>query len=142
MPDTYAAFIGVLDATKALSNLTFDTALTATQNMVTCPRWPAKVVNPPRPLNITKTSAPVLLVNAYRDPATGYDAAIHIKAQIPGSVLLSRDGTGHGSLFADLSTPAIMIDYLTTGNPPADWTIVPSYFWQLPYNATQAAGEK
>lgn len=142
-PTTYAEFIGILDATRALSNLSFIPPTAINTMMPVCLKWPARVVDPPAPLNITGTSAPILLVNAFRDPSTGYDAAVRVKAQIPASVILSRDGAGHGSMFPSSLTPAtdIMTDYIITGKPPADWTIISSNYWQMPYNITQVAGD-
>ena len=48
-------------------------------------------------LQMKRPPATVLLVNAYYDPETSYDWAVALQDEIPGSVLLTRDGAGHTS---------------------------------------------
>ncbi|KIW84329.1 hypothetical protein Z517_03579 [Fonsecaea pedrosoi CBS 271.37] len=94
--------------------------------MLYCPRWPTAVSNPPKPLDIANTSAPVLLVNALWDPETPYSGAVNVQRQIGGSVLLTRHGEGHGSFLVDGGGEAmdIIMDYLLTGALPAPGTVV------------------
>jgi len=40
-------------------------------------------------------SATVLRINACSDPETAYECAVAFQKEIPGTVLLSRDGVGH-----------------------------------------------
>jgi pimeloyl-ACP methyl ester carboxylesterase len=93
-----------------------------------CPKWPAEVVNPPKPLDIANASAPILLVSSLLDPAAPYDGAVNVQRQIGGSVLLTRRGAGHGSMYAVRNGQAqdIMIEYFLTGKMPAPGTVVDS----------------
>lgn len=43
-------------------------------------------------------SAQIMIVNALWDPATGYDQVLNLRHQLEGSVLLTRNGGGHGRL--------------------------------------------
>jgi pimeloyl-ACP methyl ester carboxylesterase len=45
---------------------------------VGCPRWPTKVTNPPASLRTRNISAPIMIVNALWDPATGIDMALNL----------------------------------------------------------------
>ncbi|KAJ9607145.1 hypothetical protein H2200_008217 [Cladophialophora chaetospira] len=90
-----------------------------------CSKWPIPVVNPPARSEIANTSAPILLVNALWDPATPYDFAVNIQRQIPGSVLLTRKGNGHGSLFPwGGEAGDAMSQYFVSGKPPPAGTVV------------------
>lgn len=64
---------------------------------VGCARWPTKVTNPPASLRTRNISAPIMIVNALWDPASGYDMALNMHHQLEGSVLVTRYGEGHGS---------------------------------------------
>ena len=63
------------------------------------PSAPAGCATRPQRLHFTNDTVlpPVLLVNALRDFATGYAVAVSMHEQLPGSVLLTRNGTGHTS---------------------------------------------
>ena len=79
-----------------------------------CPKWPTKVKNPPnlQSPNVN-TSATIMVVNALWDPATGYDQAVAMHRHFPNSVLVARNGEGHGSWSAAWpETLKTMIDYL------------------------------
>jgi pimeloyl-ACP methyl ester carboxylesterase len=67
----------------------------AWQVVALCAAWPAAVGNPQHRLNIHRTP-PILIANSLHDPATGYEWATNVASQIPGSVLLTHDGWGHG----------------------------------------------
>ena len=123
--ETYAEFANRQKAEQALSCGDYNGATAESKWMIYCPKWPTEVVNPPKPLNIANTSAPVLLVNAIWDPATGYDGAVNVQRQIGGSVLLTRRGEGHGSMSSSIvgETQRLMIDYLITGKLPAAGTV-------------------
>jgi hypothetical protein len=62
--------------------------------LASCLGWPAPVVNPPHPANVTG-APPILIVNATHDPSTPYPWAVGLLTQIAGSVLLTREGDGH-----------------------------------------------
>ncbi|HET7421171.1 MAG TPA: alpha/beta hydrolase [Candidatus Dormibacteraeota bacterium] len=61
-----------------------------------CAFWPVKPKHADVHLTI-KGTAPILLVGATNDPATPYANAQSVTRQIPGSVLLTREGNGHTS---------------------------------------------
>jgi pimeloyl-ACP methyl ester carboxylesterase len=66
-----------------------------------CLGWPRPRTNPRHFLHI-KGAPPALIVNALHDPSTSYTWALNMQAQMPGSVLLTRNGDGHTSY---LSSP-------------------------------------
>jgi hypothetical protein len=77
-----------------------------------CKGWPVKSKNThPKDYVIPKTSAPVLIMHALWDDATPYEWAVSVNRKIMGSVLLTRDGEGHGSLGFHKSS-RVMLDYL------------------------------
>lgn len=78
---------------------------------IACKGWPTPLRNPPKDYRITNTSAPILLVHALWDDATPYQWAVAVNRKIAGSVLLTRDGEGHGSLGFN-KTRALMYAYL------------------------------
>ncbi|KAJ9637482.1 hypothetical protein H2204_004906 [Knufia peltigerae] len=90
-----------------------------------CKGWPTKVTNPPHDYKITNTSAPILLVHALWDSSTPYQWAVRVNRKIEGSVLLTREGEGHGSLAFD-STRKAMFDYLVdpVKNLPKPLTVI------------------
>lgn len=91
-----------------------------------CQSWPAPIVNPPKPLNITSISTNVLLVNALYDPQTPYKYAVSLQRAIEGSVLLTRDGDGHTSYTVHGDTQRAMDDYLINLTVPEHGTILDS----------------
>ena len=78
---------------------------------IACQRWPTNVTNPPKPMTVKGTAAPIMLVNALWDPATGYDGMLNVHRQIEGSVVVTRYGEGHGSQ-AYPETRKVMYEYL------------------------------
>ncbi|KAI4216141.1 MAG: hypothetical protein LQ351_001641 [Letrouitia transgressa] len=78
---------------------------------IACRRWPVPIRNPQAPINIT-ISAPVLMVHAMWDPAANYDMAVSMQQSIRGSVLLTRQGDGHGSYSLRGDTSAAMDRFL------------------------------
>ena len=63
-----------------------------------CAVWPVGPKNQAVRITINNT-APILLVGATNDPATPYEDAVAVADEIPGSVLLTREGNGHTSYF-------------------------------------------
>jgi pimeloyl-ACP methyl ester carboxylesterase len=73
----------------------------------------------------TRTSAPVLVVGNYFDPATHYQGAVAASRLLPNSRLLSYAGWGHAAYFIAFN-PCVndkVTDYLVTGRPPAPGTV-------------------
>jgi hypothetical protein len=126
--ETYDQWANRREAAVSLSGYDYYGPSMASARFLKCPIWPAPVVNPPKPLNIANTSAPVLLVNSLWDPACPFDGAVHVQRQIGGSILLARNGSGHGSWVVRSLGEAqdIMVDYFLTGKVPKAGTIVNS----------------
>lgn len=86
-----------------------------------CLGWPAR----PHRLQFANDTElpPVLLVNALHDLATGYAGAVSVHEQIPGSVLLTRNGTGHCTYSHRKESEAtkIMEDYLSIPEAAGAW---------------------
>jgi pimeloyl-ACP methyl ester carboxylesterase len=59
-----------------------------------CIGWPAPVNNPPREAHFNQNPPRMLMVNALYDPETSYTWAVALREQIPGAVLLTRNGDG------------------------------------------------
>jgi pimeloyl-ACP methyl ester carboxylesterase len=93
--------------------------------LVGCMHWPAAPANPPHPARI-QGAPPILLVNATHDPSTPYRWAHNVLHQIPGAVLLTRDGDGHtSSLLHPGRTSDAVARYLVTRRTPAPNTVYP-----------------
>ena len=73
----------------------------------------------------TRTSAPVLVVGNYFDPATRYQGAVTASHLLPNSRLLSYAGWGHAAFFIAFNTCVNdnVSNYLITGVPPAAGTV-------------------
>lgn len=93
-----------------------------------CIGWPVEIVNPPHILNqqAMRRTPPILLVNADHDPSTSYAMALSLKAQIPNSALLTREGDGHISYILHGEAAALIDAYLISGVLPLDGTVVKS----------------
>jgi pimeloyl-ACP methyl ester carboxylesterase len=91
-----------------------------------CMRWPVPLANPPHRFRI-RGAPPILLVGATHDPSTPYVWARGLHAQIPRSVLLTRDGDGHTSswLGPDSRTNDAIVHYLITRRTPRPGTVYP-----------------
>lgn len=98
-------------SSKTLSDLLYKNSLTnitapytrgVTQSyyyQTACLGWPAETSNPQRPLDtgLLAKVPPILLVNAQHDPSTSFVWASGIQNVLPGSVLVTRVGSGHTS---------------------------------------------
>ncbi|KAK7033833.1 Alpha/Beta hydrolase protein [Favolaschia claudopus] len=62
-----------------------------------CIKWPYPTSFPEHPLKVAPHSPPVVLISSQQDPATPLVGAQRVQQQIPGSVLMTRTGSGHGS---------------------------------------------
>jgi pimeloyl-ACP methyl ester carboxylesterase len=79
---------------------------------ILCAYWPVG----PKNLMVTLTisgAPPILLVGATDDPATPYADAVAVSHEIPGSVLLTREGNGHTSYFSSQCIQDAEDAYLT-----------------------------
>ena len=63
---------------------------------VDCAFWPVPPQRDPEPVD-PEGVAPILVIGGTHDPATPYPWAEALAEQLPSSVLLTRDGDGHGS---------------------------------------------
>jgi pimeloyl-ACP methyl ester carboxylesterase len=82
-----------------------------------CVGWPRPRANPRHDLHI-EGAPPILIVNANYDPSTSYAWALHMHAQIPRSVLLTRIGDGHTSYFSSPCAQRAIDRYLIDLAPP------------------------
>ncbi|PPJ61185.1 hypothetical protein CBER1_10749 [Cercospora berteroae] len=96
-----------------------------------CPFWPVPSNNPPHEITAfkdgtSKFATPILIVNAYQDPLTRYDAAINVQRQFgdANAVLLSRDGFGHISESFPGAVSDAIYDYLINLKVPAHGTVL------------------
>jgi pimeloyl-ACP methyl ester carboxylesterase len=90
-----------------------------------CAYWPI----PPTGSPFTVTAAglpPVLVVGSTRDPATPYEWARELTAQLPGAVLLTRDGDGHTAYPYSSCVRTWVDGYLTTLTLPPPGTVCAS----------------
>jgi pimeloyl-ACP methyl ester carboxylesterase len=79
-----------------------------------CLRWPVPLANPPHRADVDD-GPPILLVNATHDPSTPYRWAQDLLGQLPGAVLLTREGDGHtSSLLHPSRTNDAIAEYLIT----------------------------
>jgi pimeloyl-ACP methyl ester carboxylesterase len=76
-----------------------------------CLGWPRPKTDPRHFLDING-APPSLIVNATHDPSTSYVWALSMQAQIPGSVLLTRDGDGHTSYLSSSCAQEAIDRYL------------------------------
>jgi pimeloyl-ACP methyl ester carboxylesterase len=90
-----------------------------------CAYWPAKPTGTSGPLNVIG-APPILLVGGTNDPATPYAWAVAAHQQIAGSILLTRNGNGHGSYGVSLCATVAEIRYLVNLTLPADGTVCTS----------------
>ena len=88
-----------------------------------CIGWPVPIQNPPHQVDV-QGAPPMLLVNSLYDPATSYTWAVGVKEQIPGAVLLTRKGEGHGSYTRSGEAHHVIDAFLVGGKMPAENTVV------------------
>ena len=87
-----------------------------------CVGWPAPAVNPPQPIKV-RHAPPILITNATHDPSTAYPMALSLHAQLPSSVLVTREGDGHTSYLTAGHTRDAIDSYLATGRTPPPGTV-------------------
>jgi pimeloyl-ACP methyl ester carboxylesterase len=88
-----------------------------------CMRWPVPVANPPhRPA--VSGAPPILVAASTHDPSTPYVWAQQLRDDLPGGVLLTRDGDGHtSSWLSGGRTQDAIARYLITRKPPPANTV-------------------
>ena len=87
-----------------------------------CAYWPVKGKHLNESLTIAGVPR-ILLVGATNDPATPYAEAQSVARQIPGSVLLTRDGYGHTSYALSRCVQSAEDTYLIDLTLPAPGTV-------------------
>jgi pimeloyl-ACP methyl ester carboxylesterase len=88
-----------------------------------CARWTARDEDAYRGPLDRRTSAPVLVVGNYYDPATNYDSAVSVARRLPNSRLLSSDSWGHTAYGTSSCVTAAMDAYLISRALPARGTV-------------------
>jgi len=89
-----------------------------------CIGWPAPVTNPQHYLDKKVAKAPpILLVNSWYDPSTSIVWANGVKNQMPGSVLVTREGAGHTSYFLSGDSSRAIDAFLLKGKMPKEGTV-------------------
>jgi pimeloyl-ACP methyl ester carboxylesterase len=88
-----------------------------------CAYWPVHAHDRPKALH-ADGSGPILVVGTTRDPATPYQWAKSLAAQLKSGVLLSLDGDGHTAYLQGNPCISTAVDrYLATQQPPAAGTL-------------------
>ena len=90
-----------------------------------CAFWPVKPKHANEALSVSG-APPILLVGGTDDPATPYAEAQSVNRQIPGSVLLTREGNGHTSYDASPCAHAAEDAYLIDLTLPQAGTVCSS----------------
>ncbi|RKT86177.1 alpha/beta hydrolase fold [Saccharopolyspora antimicrobica] len=86
-----------------------------------CIDWPSPVQNPQHVPQI-RTEAPILVLNAQHDPATGYNWATNVDRHIEQATLLTYDGWGHGVYDRSECTTSAADRYFVDGVVPPEGT--------------------
>jgi pimeloyl-ACP methyl ester carboxylesterase len=85
-----------------------------------CVDWPVKPQNAPHPIK-APGAKPIVVVGTTRDPATPYQGAVSLAAELDSGVLISRDGDGHtGYHQGNACVDQAVETYFLTGTPPTD----------------------
>ena len=90
-----------------------------------CAFWPARSRSAFERLTI-RGAPPILLVGGTNDPATPYAGAQSMTKEIPGSVLLTRNGNGHTSYATSVCARSAEDAYLIDLTLPAPGTVCSS----------------
>lgn len=89
---------------------------------LSCGEWPVPPTSTTDPLK-AEGVPPVLVVGTSNDPATPYVWAEEMHRQLPGSMLLSRNGEGHIAFFYSACVQTKVAEYLVNGNLPPSGSI-------------------
>jgi pimeloyl-ACP methyl ester carboxylesterase len=87
-----------------------------------CGIWPAKATGHVGPLT-ANGAPPILVVGGTNDPATPYPWAQSVNRQLAGSILLTRQGNGHGSYGASFCAQQAEDAYMINLTLPAPGTV-------------------
>lgn len=90
-----------------------------------CINPPVPATNPQRPLHADDAS-PIMVLTSRYDPATPYQGARHVAAQLPRSVLVTYDGMGHGAATRSACTRRLVYRYLSDTTLPEPGTRCPA----------------
>ncbi|MEV8632206.1 alpha/beta fold hydrolase [Streptosporangium sp. NPDC051023] len=91
-----------------------------------CAVWPVPGSDEARKIDATG-SAPILVIGGTGDPATPYEWAPSLTAQLKTGVLVTYKGEGHGAyLSGDSCVKKLTDGYLLDGKVPAHGTVCPS----------------
>ncbi|MFB4281546.1 MULTISPECIES: alpha/beta hydrolase [unclassified Nonomuraea] len=91
-----------------------------------CRVWPAKGSNEARHVDATG-SAPILVVGGKGDPATPYEWAPKLTAQLKTATLVTYEGEGHGAYLSGSKCVQGLVDsYLIDGKVPSKGTSCPA----------------
>lgn len=90
-----------------------------------CVNPPVPATNPQRPLH-APDAPPVLVMNARVDAATPLEGARHVAAQLPGAVLVTWNGMGHGAATRTACTREHVVRYVTDTTLPRPGTHCPA----------------
>jgi hypothetical protein len=88
----------------------------------TCSNWPVTPTQK-QPDFSAAGAGPIVVVGTTRDPATPYQQAVRLAAELSSGVLLTRNGDGHTAYNTGNSCIDNAINtYLVSGTPPANGT--------------------
>ncbi|WP_329067925.1 alpha/beta fold hydrolase [Amycolatopsis sp. NBC_01480] len=90
-------------------------------DITNCLGWTGPVSNPQHELHVTQ-APPILMTNGLHDVATPYEWATNVAQQLPDTVLLTYDGTGHGDYGNSTCARDAIDTYLLTLARPAQGT--------------------
>jgi hypothetical protein len=89
-----------------------------------CNEWPVPARNPPKvDADQMGRLPPVMLVNAFFDPATPSPWGLGIRAQMPTAFSVYRNGGGHTSFSHQGETAMAEAAFLINGTTPVDGTV-------------------
>ncbi|KAK1222191.1 hypothetical protein PQX77_014975 [Marasmius sp. AFHP31] len=88
------------------------------------------------------TSFPMMIIGNTADPATPLEAAKNVSSTFPGSVVLTQDSPGHGSVNApSVCTAKAIRAYFINGTLPEEGTICPMDGSPFDPKETEASGQ-
>jgi len=90
-----------------------------------CIGWPAALTNPPKPV-VYKGKVTLLQLNSLYDPSTSYTWALGLHDELKNSILVTRNGSGHGSYTLGGETTKVANAYLLDLTLPEPGTMTQS----------------
>ena len=90
-----------------------------------CVNPPVPATNPQRGLDV-RDVPPIMVLNSRYDVSTPYQGARHVARQLPGSVLVTYDGMGHGAATRTACTRDHVLRYFTRTVRPGPGTHCPA----------------